>query len=156
LDEYGKTWFTIMDFKGATRLFLDPNFDGDPVSIYDPKPKDPPQPPEDDDDDGGDVIVDPIDPPPPDTRPKFHVAGVPVSVLRERTQFLGADGQLNTESVKDYTRKNVRQKFALFDDFLKFWSKAEQKRIIIHELEEQGLPWARWKKWSGAISIRST
>ena len=135
LEEYGKSWFTIMDFKGATRLFLDPNFDGDPVSIYDPKPKDPPEP-SDDDDDGGDGPTDP----PPGSRPKFHVAGVPVSVLRERTQFLDADGNLNTASVKDYTRKTVRQKFALFDDFLKFWSKAEQKRIIIHEMEEQGVP----------------
>ncbi|HWY30292.1 MAG TPA: DEAD/DEAH box helicase family protein [Candidatus Acidoferrum sp.] len=136
LDEYGKTWFTIMDFKGATRLFLDPNFDGEPVSIYDPEPKDPPAPP---DDDGGGGGGGPIDPP-PGSRPKFYVKDVPVSVLRERTQILGADGQLSTESVKDYTRKTVRSKFALFDDFLKFWSKAEQKRIIIHEMEEQGVP----------------
>jgi type I restriction enzyme R subunit len=136
LEEYGKTWFTIMDFKGATRLFLDPNFDGEPVSIYDPKPDDPPEPPAGGDD-GGDG---PIDPPPPGSRQKFYVKDVPVSVLRERTQILGADGQLNTESIKDYTRKTVRQKFALFDDFLKFWSKAEQKRIIIHEMEEQGVP----------------
>jgi type I restriction enzyme R subunit len=139
LDEYGKTWFTIMDFKGATRLFLDPNFDGDPVSIYDPKPKDSPEPPEDDDEDGGGGGG-PIDPPPPGSRQKFVVAGVPVFVLRERMQILGADGQLNTESIKDYTRKTVRQKFALFDDFLKFWSKAEQKRIIIQEMEDQGVP----------------
>jgi type I restriction enzyme R subunit len=139
LDEYGKTWFTIMDFKGATRLFLDPNFDGDPVSVYDPKPKDPPEPvdPPEGGDGGGDG---PVDPTPPGSRPKYYVKDVPVSVLRERTQILGADGQLNTESIKDYTRKTVRQKFALFDDFLKFWSKAEQKRIIIQEMEEQGVP----------------
>jgi type I restriction enzyme, R subunit len=136
LDEYGKTWFTIMDFKGATRLFLDPNFDGDPIQVYDPKPKDPPAPPEGGDDDGDG----PVDPPPPVGRPKFYVKDVPVLVLRERTQVLGADGQLNTESIKDYTRKTVRQKFALFDDFLKFWSKAEQKRIIIQEMQEQGVP----------------
>lgn len=137
LEEYSKSWFTIMDFKGATRLFLEPKFDGDPVSIYDPEPKDPPVPPElPDEGEGGGVI----DPAPPGSRPKFHVPGVPVSVLRERTQVLGADGLLTTESVKDYTRKTVRRKFALFDDFLKFWSKAEQKRMIIHELEEQGVP----------------
>jgi len=139
LEEYQKTWFTIMDFKGATRLFLDPEFDGDPVQIYDPTPKDPPVPPEPPETPGGGRTVI-IDPPPPGTRPKYHVADVPVSVLRERTQFLGADGQLNTESVKDYTRKTVLKKFALFDDFLKFWSKAEQKRIIIQEMEEQGVP----------------
>src|SRR6266516_4004138 len=32
------------------------------------------------------------------------------------------------------------KKFVLFDDFLNTWSKAEQKRAIISELEQQGLP----------------
>jgi len=45
LEEYKKTWFTIMDFKGATSLFADPDFDGEPVQIYDPDPDDPPRPP---------------------------------------------------------------------------------------------------------------
>jgi type I restriction enzyme R subunit len=138
LEEYQKSWFTIMDFKGATRLFLEPKFDGDPVSIYDPEPKDPPVPPDPAGDGNGDGVI--IDLDSPGGRPKFHVPGVPVSVLRERTQVLGADGQLTTQSVKDYTRKTVRQKFTLFDDFLEFWSKAEQKNLIIHELEEQGVP----------------
>ena len=134
LQEYGKTWFTIMDFKGATRLFADPDFDGDPVQIYEPDPNDPPEPPDPPPGPG------PLPPPPGPGRPKFHVAGVPVAVLRERTQFLGPDGALNTESIKDHTRKTVRKKFALFDDFLNTWSKAEQKEAIIHELEQQGVP----------------
>ena len=139
LEDYGKTWFTIMDFKGATRLFLDPDFDGEPVQIYDPKPDDPPEPPDPPLPPESDPPV--IFPdPPPIGLPKYHVANVPVAVLRERTQFLGPDGELSTESVKDYTRKTVRKKFALFDDFLNTWSKAEQKRAIIHELEEQGVP----------------
>ena len=137
LEDYGKTWFTIMDFKGATRLFADPDFDGEPVQIYEPDPDDPPTPPGGNDDDDGGIIV---DPPPSGGRPKYHVDKVPVQIVRERTQFLGADGQLSTESVKDYTRKTVRKKFALFDDFLSTWSKAEQKRAIVHELEELGVP----------------
>ena len=36
MEEFGKCWFTIMDFKGATNLFADPDFDGDPVQIYEP------------------------------------------------------------------------------------------------------------------------
>lgn len=135
LEEYGKSWFTIMDFKGATSLFADPDFDGEPVQIYNPDPDDPPKPPEDDDD-GGDLTIDPS----PGGRPKFHVPGVPVKIIRERTQFIGADGKLSTESVKDFTRKTVRQKFALFDDFLNTWSKAAQKRAILRELEEWGIP----------------
>src|ERR1019366_10001950 len=46
-EDYHKLYFTIMDFKGATRLFADPKFDGDPVVIYEPKPNDPVVPPED-------------------------------------------------------------------------------------------------------------
>jgi len=133
LEEYHKTWFTIMDFKRATLLFADPNFDGDPVQVYEPTPEDPVDPPE---------PPLPPDPPPPPGPPrdKYHVEKVPVKILRETVQFLGADGQLVTESIKDYTRKTIRQKFALFDDFLNTWSKTEQKKVIIQELSEQGLP----------------
>lgn len=49
-EEYGKLYFTIMDFKKATELFADPDFDGDPLQIYNPGPDDPPLPPDDDDD----------------------------------------------------------------------------------------------------------
>jgi type I restriction enzyme, R subunit len=134
VEEYQKTWFTIMDFKGATSLFVDPQFDGDPVQIYEPTPDDPPAP--DDDDDGGT----PIPPPSGPGRTKYHVDKVPVKIIRERVQFIGGDGLLTTESVKDFTRSTVRKKFALFDDFLNTWSKADQKRAIIRELEQQGIP----------------
>jgi len=133
LEEYNKSWFTIMDFKGATNLFLDPDFDGEPVQIYEPEPDDPPTP---DDPDG--PIIDPL--PPGSGREKFYVANVPAKILRERTQFIGGDGKLATESVKDFTRKTVRKKYALVDDFLNTWSKAAQKRAIVRELEEQGVP----------------
>ena len=45
-EEYGKFFFTIMDFKKATTLFNDPDFDGEPVAIYEPDDGDPPVPPE--------------------------------------------------------------------------------------------------------------
>ena len=138
LEEYGKSWFTIMDFKGATSLFADPQFDGDPVQIYNPDPDDPPQPPDETvaDDDSGGILVDP----PPGGATKYHVAGGAVKIIRERTLFIGADGRLNTESVKDFTRKTVRKKFDLFDDCLNTWSQARQKRVIVRELEEWGIP----------------
>lgn len=136
VEEYGKTWFTIMDFKGATKLFADPDFDGDPVQIYNPDPEDPPEPPEP----PGPMPPGPFPPPPGPGRDKFHVANVPVHVLRERHQFFDKDGRLVTESVKDFTRKEVRKKFALMDEFLNRWSSAEQKQALVKELEEQGLP----------------
>src|SRR3546814_5725461 len=49
-EEPGKQYFTIMDFKRATELFADPDFDGDPVQIYEPVEDDPPVPPDELDD----------------------------------------------------------------------------------------------------------
>ena len=134
LEEYNKSWFTIMDFKGATVLFQDDKFDGPPENIYEPEPDDPPTP----DDPEGKIFITPE--PPGPGREKYHVANVSAKILRERTQFIGGDGKLATESVKDFTRKTVCKKFALVDDFLNTWSKAAQKKAIVRELEEQGIP----------------
>jgi type I restriction enzyme R subunit len=68
------------------------------------------------------------------------VANVPVSVVRERTEFRDASGRLVTESVKDFTRSYVRTKFSSLSDFLNRWSKAEQKQAVLRELEQHGLP----------------
>ena len=45
-EDYGKFWFTIMDFKKATELFADPAFDGDPVQVFEPTGNQPPIPPD--------------------------------------------------------------------------------------------------------------
>jgi len=45
VEECNKYFFTIMDFKKATELFKDPDFDGEPVVIYNPEPDDDPVPP---------------------------------------------------------------------------------------------------------------
>ncbi|KGJ93611.1 EcoAI/FtnUII family type I restriction enzme subunit R [Colwellia psychrerythraea] len=39
-EKFNKLWFTILDFKKATELFADENFDGDPVQVMDKKPTD--------------------------------------------------------------------------------------------------------------------
>lgn len=135
-EEYGKLFFTIMDFRGVTRHFRDPDFDGEPVQIYEPQPDDPPVPPEEPEDgEGDDIIVDP----PPGGRQKFYVPGERVAVASERVQYYGLDGQLITESLRDYTRQTVRASFASLDDFLRHWTSAEQKQAIISEMGEQGV-----------------
>jgi type I restriction enzyme R subunit len=68
------------------------------------------------------------------------VDGVPVKVIRERVQYMGGNGQLITESVKDYTRTQIRKKYALMDEFINLWSGAEKKCAILYQLEQQGLP----------------
>jgi type I restriction enzyme R subunit len=149
LPEYRKTWFTIMDFKGVTRLFADPNFDGDPVQIYDPQPDDPPTPPDDsryptsadDEDDNND-----------DTgtgRIKYHVAGEPVKIVRETVSYAAPDGSLVTESIHDFSRKQVRGEFPSLDRFLTEWTHAAKKTAILELLERQGLPLAELQDAAG-------
>jgi len=67
------------------------------------------------------------------------VADVPVSVVAERVQYYGKDGKLITEALRDYTRNAIRQKYASLDAFLTTWSKAEQKRILVEELQKEGV-----------------
>lgn len=155
-EEYGKTYFTIMDFRNVTNLFADPNFDGDPVMIKDVT--------EDDDISGTDdettdePIVDVVDggdvefPPEyptvtgggfivaePNPREKIRVNGVEVKIVNERVQYLGADGRIITESLKDYTKKNVIEKFATLESFLNSWKNADKKQAIVEALEQQGI-----------------
>lgn len=139
-EDFDKFYFTIMDFKKATSLFADPAFDGDPVQVYTPPPGGSPVPPDEvksGASTGDDIIVDPL--PPGADRVKYVVGNVKVSVVAERTQYYGTNGKLITESLKDYTRKTVRQKFKTLDAFLNRWSEVEQKQAIIQELQEQGV-----------------
>lgn len=152
-EDYGKYWFTIMDFKKATELFADPAFDGEPVQVYTPQGDDSPVPPDDLAEDDGTLAGDGGPPDGSDTglpdmgegdgrrRIKYVVDNVPVSVIAERIQYYGPDGKLITESLRDYTRSRVKQQFASLDDFLRRWSDSEQKKAIIDELAAQGVLW---------------
>lgn len=123
-EEYGKFYFTIMDFKKATELFADPDFDGEPVEIYVP---------------GGNSPDSFRNPDGETGKEKYFVDDVGVEVVTERTQYYGPDGKLITESLKDYTRKTMLKDFESLDSFLKHWNEAEKKQAIIVELEEKGV-----------------
>ncbi|MBM4398209.1 MAG: DEAD/DEAH box helicase family protein, partial [Deltaproteobacteria bacterium] len=134
LEDAGKLWFTVMDFKKATELFADPDFDGEPVVIYEPEHGQPPVPPDEPADPP--IVADP----PVEGARKYVVSGVTVSVLAERVQYYGKDGRLITESLRDYTRHVLRALFGSLDDFLKQWSEADRKKALLDELREQGIP----------------
>lgn len=150
-EDYNKFFFTIMDFRRATALFADPTFDGDPVQIYEPGPDDPPTPPDDPNDgdndgeedghDGDDGTTDPpiIDIFPPTGPKKYYVNNVAVTVATERVQYLDEQGKLITESLKDYSRKTLRQTYASLDEFLTVWSEADKKQAILEELATKGV-----------------
>ena len=157
-EDLGKTWFTILDFKRATELFADKDFDGEPVQIYEPgigEPVAPPEPavpggmPGDAGPPGG--ASDPLDPlntlgpfaggSGAADGPKKYILGnnVTVSVARERVQYLNAEGKLITESLRDYTRINLLKKYDSLDEFLQAWQQADRKAALLQELEGQGV-----------------
>ena len=147
-EDYDKYWFTIMDFKKATELFADKDFDGEPVQIYQPGPSDPPVPPDEpeqpDDNPPGDGTDEPYPPLPPEPPGEKRIKYVldsrtSVYVVAERVQYYGPDGKLITESLKDYTRKAVLKEFSSLDAFLRKWSAADKKQAVIEELESQGV-----------------
>jgi type I restriction enzyme R subunit len=160
-EDFGKHYFTIMDFRNVTALFADKDFDGDPVRVKEAS--------QDDDISGTDEetdenpVTDPITggevdfpepepekpnvtidgvPTPPERRRKVTVNGVEVTIIKERVQYMGDDGKIITESLRDYTRKNVRNTYASLDSFLNSWKQADRKRAIIDELEQQGVIFA--------------
>lgn len=139
-EDYNKLFFTIMDFKRATTRFADPNFDGDPVQIYEPRDEEPPIPPDDPPEDGedstpGGILVDP----PISGITKYVVDDVEVRVATERVQYLDENGKLITESLKDYSRKTVRRAYTSLDAFLTVWNDADRKQAILEELAAKGV-----------------
>jgi type I restriction enzyme R subunit len=162
-EDYGKMYFTIMDFRNVTRHFADPDFDGIPEQAADFGPDDPPGTIDDEpgeDGEGTDVIVDPpesgegtenggIDGGPivePPEVTKFYVDNVEVKVINQRVQFYNDDGKLVTESLKDYSRKKINEEYSSLDDFLKRWLDSEKKIAIVQELEEKGILFSELKK----------
>ncbi len=148
-EEYGKMFFTIMDFRGATELFADPKFDGDPVVIFKAKENGPIIEPEKGEGEieitaEGEAIIEYGLPESGagiirDEPKKYYPQGVEVKVINERVQYMDEHGKLITESLKDYTKRNILKEFASLDDFLTAWTKAEQKEIILRELEAHGV-----------------
>lgn len=141
-EDYGKFWFTIMDFKKATELFADKDFDGEPVVIFEPDGGQSPVPPDEDDIQGengrdkpditgGDETA--------EGRIKYVVGDVEVRIVAQRVQYYGPEGKLITESLKDYTKTKVKKDFASLDDFLKTWTSVERKAALIAELEQHGV-----------------
>ncbi len=155
-----KYFFTLMDFRGATNHFADPDFDGEPVQIYEPGADDPVTPPDDGDttattdgddddteeggkpgqgetliDDGNDINITGGG----GKKGKVYVDGVPVIIVAERVEYLDESGKLVTESLRDFTKNALRKHFASLDDFLNRWNCAERKQALLDELSAEGL-----------------
>jgi type I restriction enzyme R subunit len=157
-EEFGKLYFTILDFRNVTDLFADPEFDGDPIrvkpvsedtdlsNIVDEEEND--TSPIIDEISGEEIEIEPeIRYPEPQTpteninepRQKVYVNGVDVSILISREMYFDNDGKPITTSLKDHTKEIIKGQYASLDDFLNKWNLSDKKEVIIKELEEQGV-----------------
>jgi type I restriction enzyme R subunit len=151
-----KFYFTLIDFRGASSHFADPDFDGEPVQIYEPGANDPIAPPDGLPPTGedGETLPDRpsrdetiVDGQPDPSLPltggkmrKVYVDGVDARIIAERVEYLDENGKLVTESLRDFTKAALKKRFASLDDFLKRWKSAARKQAIVEELEAEGLP----------------
>ena len=149
-EKEGKTHFVVMDFRNVTRLFADPDWDG-PIEIdpdYPPKPcpvcgKNPcvclkPTPP------SACPICgkNPCECPTPVPRPKPIVDknGCEVKVINKVVSVYDTNGKLlRTESITDYTKKNIIDTYATIETFTSKWNALKRKSEIAKTLKEAGI-----------------
>lgn len=125
----GKWHFEILDFRNVTQLFKDPEFDGDPELEGGGSKAYPPYRPR--------RTVSHDQPPREYGRKKYYINGKDIQINTEIVSYLGTDGHtLVTESLTDFTRKNIRGKYATLDEFIKNWTAADKKKVIVDELKE--------------------
>jgi type I restriction enzyme R subunit len=160
-EEFGKMYFTILDFRNATDLFADKEFDGDPIRVK----------PVNQDEDLSLVVIEEEENKMPcidentgeeikfekasirypdgrksdgtyvarEPRTKVYVNGIDVAILSEREMYYDKNGQLITVSLKDHTKEIIKGKYASLDDFLNKWNNTDRKEAIISELQEHGV-----------------
>ncbi len=146
-DDYGKLYFSILDYTGsATRLFADPEFDGDPALITEEEigadgesvsisyeldedavdeTADPP----------GDYVVDERE-----LRRKYYVDGGQVEISAHLVHEFDSDGrQLRVVKFTDYAAEKVRTLYPSAAEMRERWADPSGRSEIIALLEERGI-----------------
>ncbi|MFH1769917.1 MAG: DEAD/DEAH box helicase family protein [Parcubacteria group bacterium] len=154
-EDHNKAWFSILDFQGATKLFADPGFDGFAERVMEAKededigevleredPEDMPLEEKEEEDilistivDTWDTSTDIIDRP-----PVYKISSVPYAVIKEKVQYLGPDGKLITETLQDFTKKNILDHYPTLDSFFSAWQEADRRQALIDEINNTGIP----------------
>lgn len=160
----GKTHFTIMDFRNVTRLFADPDWDG-PIEVDDNyPPKDTPTPSQPCGTCGHSPCICPCDvcgqspcicPPKPKVdKPIVSKDGCQVRVLQSVVSVYDTNGKLlRTESITDYTKRNINETYANLDDFIQRWNEAKKKEEITKLLEDSGIDLEALKQEQGLSEV---
>lgn len=157
-EDYHKTYFTIMDFRNASRLFSDPDFDGEPICIQTVNPKD--KMPRGDEilpnilndyEHKYKVGLNPIEKGLKKT--KLHVNGVDVNIYNEIVSYYDKGGKLVTESLRDFSKKSILNEYASLNDFINKWNSTDKKQAILEELKQQGVLLDELRKDAGIEDI---
>jgi len=152
-EEFNKTFFTILDFRNASRKFADEDFDGEPIKIIETDGETETEVETTDTglgENGTEVGVEPT-PEPPENEPqtKYYVDDIEVKVLNKTVSYLSNEGKLITQSLEDYTKANILKKYSSMNEFLSSWNNADKKRTIIEELENEGILFEELEKIVG-------
>lgn len=150
-EQFGKYYFTIMDFRNVTRLFADPDFDGDPVDVYEGDGANPldieekiksetiPEEKIIEISPREQILIDGTE---PEKKKKIYLREGSVSFdpVQKIIQYIDPKtGKLITTSLIDYSKITITNAYASMDDFLTRWKSTERKDIIINELAEMGI-----------------
>lgn len=160
-EQYGKYYLTIMDFRNVTRLFADPEFDGDPVESYEKNGNDPLDIAEaieaetkseaelTANDPRSEVLIDGTEANP---KPKkiYIKEGVSFDPIQKVVQYIDPKtGKLITASLEDFSKQAITGLYASLEDFLNRWQVTERKDIIVSELRERGIIFEELQKEVG-------
>lgn len=150
-DDYGKLYFNILDYTGsATRMFSDPEFDGDPVLVTEEEMNEKGEPvgkpeviseeKEEQTESPGDIWESPPRGGPEGQPRKYYVDGGSVEIAAHLVYELDPDGkQLRVVKFTDYTAEKVRSMYASAAALRSKWSNAEERLTIIQALEDRGI-----------------
>ena len=142
----GKTHFTVMDFRGVSRLFADPDWDGEieQDDNFDPNTKMPDKPDKPD--------KPPINP--PAQKAFVDANGCRVEVIQKTVSIYDTDGKLlKQESIIDYTKSNIVGEYASLDAFIQTWTAEEKKRKIQQLFRERGIDLDALKAEQGMADV---
>ncbi len=163
LEDYGKMYFTIMDFRNASRLFADKNFNGTPeivIELDGDAPLDAAFPEKDLEKvavrESGDANIfneRELEEEKEYKSGKCYVEDVAVTVLSERMPYIDKDGKLIVDDLKEYNRKIILKQYNRLDAFLKKWDEAQKKQEILDDLKEEGILLEAVKEKNGQKDI---
>ena len=166
VEKAGKLSFVVMDFRGVSRLFADPEWDG-PIEInpgFEPGGTapggDPATPPDDSETPptipGGDPALPPgrDDPGNVHYKPIVDKDGCTVKIILKTVSIYDPHGKLlRQESIIDYTKTNIRGEYGTLDRFMAYWSKLKKKTEIQDLFRERGIDLDMLKRDQGMEDV---